>query len=508
MPRHYDVIVLGRSLGALTTAALLARRDFTVLVLGQGTEPATYQAAGFTFFRRAFTFLAAGCPIWKKVVGELAQSQTLGRRMTTVDPMMQALFPRRRFEIPANAELFDREVAREFPELTRPIGELYDGLSRVNAAADAVFDKDAVWPPEGFWERRAATRHARALPYAYAEPDADLLADFPRGHDYRSIVRATVGFSTYLSTDSPPFASARLHGSWTRGLLGLPGGESDVEDFLVERIETHGGRCLMSRRAQSVTTRRGATSGVLIDLDEAPTGCDFVVTDMDGESLAATSGGQGIRKRALRDWPRITSTVGRFVVSMVVRSAGLPDPLGREMFLFGTARRSATPLVIHVQRHDDPADPERAHLVCEILMKDHGPIAVIDARAEILRAVTRTLPYLEDHLLAVDSPHDGLPVWVFQGQERVDVERARFGLATGERMVRQLEVDPPGFLGIAGEPVRGPVERSLLVGRSVLPGLGQEGELLAAWCAARLVTKSDRRPSVLRRDSWARFELG
>jgi hypothetical protein len=75
-------------------------------------------------------------------------------------------------------------------------------------------------------------------------------------------------------------------------------------------------------------------------------------------------------------------------------------------------------------------------------------------------------------------------------------------------MLRQLEVDPPGYLGLAGEPVRGPIERTLLLGRSVLPGLGQEGELLAAWAAAKLVTKSDRRKAMMRRDMWTRMEFG
>ena len=39
--RHYDAVVLGRSLGSLAAAALLARRDFRVLVIGQGQKPST-----------------------------------------------------------------------------------------------------------------------------------------------------------------------------------------------------------------------------------------------------------------------------------------------------------------------------------------------------------------------------------------------------------------------------------------------------------------------------------
>jgi hypothetical protein len=42
----------------------------------------------------------------------------------------------------------------------------------------------------------------------------------------------------------------------------------------------------------------------------------------------------------------------------------------------------------------------------------------------------------------------------------------------------------------------------------VLPALGQEGALLAAWGAARLVTKGDRKRQRMRRDLWTKMELG
>ncbi|HVY44645.1 MAG TPA: phytoene dehydrogenase, partial [Minicystis sp.] len=109
-----------------------------------------------------------------------------------------------------------------------------------------------------------------------------------------------------------------------------------------------------------------------------------------------------------------------------------------------------------------------------------------------------------------DSPHDGLPAWVYEGGARRPLERAllRRAATSPEPMVRLLDVDPPGYLGLAGEPIRGPLERSLLVGRSVMPGLGQEGQLLAAWGAARLVTRSDKQKERMRRDMWSKVEIG
>ena len=145
-----------------------------------------------------------------------------------------------------------------------------------------------------------------------------------------------------------------------------------------------------------------------------------------------------------------------------------------------------------------------------MLLPDRGPIALHDARQAVLSVLVAELPFLERHLLVVDSVHDGLPAWIYEDGKRRAVPRSalRGASSVPEPMVRKLEVDPPGYLGLAGEPIRGPIERTLLVGRSVLPGLGQEGQILAAWGAARLVTRTDRQKERMRRDMWSKVEIG
>jgi hypothetical protein len=75
-------------------------------------------------------------------------------------------------------------------------------------------------------------------------------------------------------------------------------------------------------------------------------------------------------------------------------------------------------------------------------------------------------------------------------------------------MAARWRVDPPSFHGLAGEPLRAPLGGAFGVGPSTLPALGQEGELLAAWGAARLITRTDRRRERMRRDMWSKIELG
>src|SRR5258708_38859530 len=220
MSKHYDVVILGAGIGALTTAALLARRSWRVLVLGQGWRPPTYQRDGVTLARRPFTFLAGSSPAWARVLVELAQSQTFRRRTVALAPMFQVLAPKLRLDVPPDVQLFAKEIDRASPEVRRVVDELYGELARMNAAADAAFERDLVWPPGTFWERRETERAAAALPRFDGATHPTLLAEFPRDHDYRAIVEVPARFATHAAVLTE-FAAARFHGAWTRGVTRL-----------------------------------------------------------------------------------------------------------------------------------------------------------------------------------------------------------------------------------------------------------------------------------------------
>lgn len=514
--RHYDVVVLGRSIGALAAAALLARRDFRVLVIGQGQRPASYRFEGRTLRRRAFTFLSAACPSFRRLLHELAQTQTFRRRMRQLDPMFTVLGDGFRLEVPPSLELFTREVDREFPEVRQVVEEMYGAFATTNAAADAAFDRDVVWPPATLWERFETGRAAAEL--ALIDGDSEsVLGKFPAGHPYRDVTMLPAHFASDLAPTSGSlgaFALSRLHGSWTRGVQALSGGEDELETFLVERIIAHGGECRINQRATSVVVRGRAVSGIVEDGQESPTNADAIITDLPGETLAELSRGEGITKSAERDWPRVTALSGRFVVSLIVKSEGLPDPLGEESFLL--PRRGGRPdprrPAVRMQKVDgaDPSHPDETLLVTEALVPKRGSLTLLEARESILATLYGHLPFLERHVVLVDSPHDGLPLYDHSSGTRREIDRIHLGEGSPgpESMQWLWSVEPPGYLGLAGEPVRGPIAGTYLVGSTVLPGLGQEGQLIAAASAARLITRKDRSREKLRREMWTKIETG
>jgi len=516
MSKHYDVVVLGGGASALATAALLARRSWRVLVLGQGHRPARYTFEGLPLARRAFTLLAGASPALNRIVVELAQSQTFRRRMRLVDPMLQVLLPGMRLEMPPATDLFAREIDREFPEVRRVVDELYAELARTNAAADAVFERDVTWPPGGFWERRETARALSALPHVAQRGQAarPLLAEFPREHPYRTVVDVTARFSADQAGELSPFAVARLHGAWTRGVSCLDGGEDELCEFFVERIRAHGGEVALADRADKLVMRSGRIVGVLKYGDEHPTGVQFVVTGETVASLLELAQPHEPPRRAMVSLPVVSAAVRRFVVSILVRDVGLPVALGQEAFIVPHPPSLAG--AIHLQRHELQDGPKDASLlVAETLLEATGrelDDELETARARVMSTLGTFLPFFEQHLVVVDSPHDGLPLWDYRGEQRALVDRSLLkrggAVVEPEPMQAQFAVTPASLAGLAGEMLRAPLGNAFVVGRSAMPSLGQEGELLAAWSVARIITRTDRKKERMRREMWSKVELG
>ncbi len=518
MTRHFDVIVLGRSLGALAAAALLARRDLRVLLLGQGERPAEYQVDGRTLRRRSFTFLGASSPAFRRLLHELAQTPRFRRRTLSLDPMFALLAPGTHVEVPPDPEAFAAELDREFPEIRQLVDELYATLTQANVALDTLFERGASWPPSSLWERWSARRAMASLPLLGREPTRDLLTKFPQGHLVRELVTVPARFAGDLAEttdDSASLILARLHGAWTRGVSALEGGERELEDFLTERVIAHGGECRLDGRARALAFDRERLVGVLEDGEEQPVGTSWLVTDQTGEQLADLAAGHGLSALARRSWPRVSVAEGRFIVSARLKPGALNAMLPTESFLLPTrdTRTEVRRPTVHLQRFDRAVDAgsgpsEEPLLVAEMLLPVRGPLTLLEAREAVLSTLREHLPFFDENLLLLDSPHDGLPVWDYSTGARRELERLHLGRGGAERMRSRWSVEPTSLRGLAGEPVRGPIRGTFLVGTSVLPALGQEGQLLAALAAVHLITRRDHGRQRMRRQLWTKLETG
>jgi hypothetical protein len=154
--------------------------------------------------------------------------------------------------------------------------------------------------------------------------------------------------------------------------------------------------------------------------------------------------------------------------------------------------------------------PGTQRLVCEALLSDATP-RLAKAREAVIATLAAQLPFLERHVLVCDSPHDGRPLWDFRSGRRIERDRvllrASGGSVEAEPMVPRYRVAGAELYGLAAEPLRSPLEGAFLCGRSVLPTLGQEGELLAATSVARIITRTDGQKERMRREMWSKVEI-
>ena len=505
---YYDVVILGTEIGPLACAALLARRGSRVLVIGQGTPAPSYQAGSFRLPTRPFTLLGRGTPAVQRVLAELAMKQRVASLSAGTDASFQVALPGHRFEVSHDQGRIESESEREFPEVRRPIEDFHSNLARLSEVFGELCQRDLMWPPETFFERRDFAKASRALAFDKHGRGQDPLAELPERHPFRLVARAPARFADGMDPDTQtPLRLMRLYANWYRGSLGLRSGLPGLWDLLVDRIRTAGGVVRPGEQIDGVSFSRGAVTGVRVAASGTQIGCSYVIAGIDLVRLLPL-----MPERQL--WEQLFERVGepqpryaRFMLNLIVRPHGVPLGLSRDVFF---VRDSSALLsgdnLLHVQH--GPSLGNAGRLLCvEALLprrhvEDDGYLQRF--RERLIESLSDLVPFLRMHLLAMDSPHDGRPP--------TDCVTGR-DLACPQPWTRGRRSMPIVYgypaaraLGLCAVPVRAPIKRLLLCNEQVVPGLGLEGTMLAAWSAARVVTRADKKPRWVRRSMWAKAE--
>lgn len=499
---HYDVVVLGRQLGPLCAAALLARRGFRVLVLGQDDPPPTYTLPGGEAVARApLAFTAAASPVARAVFAELALGPTFRRRATEPDPAFQVALPGHRLDLSPDAEAVDRELAREMPEVRRAVGDFHRFVRRAGDALDRVFERGLAWPPESFLERRAFARATAALPFDRQGAGRDPLAELSDEHPFRWVVHAPVRFLDGMDPDYPtPLRLVRLYGGALWGTAAVDGGERTLADMLIAKLQTSAGTVRERDRADAILVQRGVATGVRL----AGSG------DTVGASYVAYGGDVGRLGRLLDDHrplEEVYERLGepqprwyRYTLNLLLERHGVPEGMARDVYFIRDPRRPlAAENSLHVQLGPESEGGRRWIAVEALLPRrlvEDVPEYMDGVRERVFASLGELIPFLGRSVALVDSPHDGRPIQDVRGGRNLPPSEPWH---RGPRTMRVVHGYPvPGALGVAGMPARLSVRNLLLCGAQTMPGLGLEGALLAAAETARLVTRADRRGAWLR----------
>ena len=421
--KHYDVVVVGRSLSAYMCAALLSRRRLRVRRIELGSDPDVVD------HHEPIIGLNTA-PIIRRACDELGLVHDL-RSLSIGPPQPVTLaLPDRRLTLPIEVDARGPALGALFPGHGADVVELFDHIEGYGQPLDNLLDGQLEVPPSGPLSRRAYRRAVADTPLAH-------LLD--RSHRW---------------TPAGPIRSLVA-------CMMVVGGRPDASTPDAANVISAGAARMMWHLCHGAACLRDGYPGLL---------------SLVGDKLK-TFGGVDDTQDPLRD----LEVQGRRV--RVVRCAS-GTRLGVESVVFdgsdaqlGAVCERAVPEAPHERFHHARVDirpgecPSRLRDPCGWLPSEGHPPCLVCARDEGLElqwwgsergptpmdALDRLVPFVsmkKGPVKAVEAPAAG-------------------------------QLDP---LGLVRAPFRGPLRNVVRTGRSVVPGLGIEGDVLSAWRAAALCT--------------------
>lgn len=334
--RSRRVVVIGAGIGGLTTAALLANRGYSVLVLDQAIVPggcaSTFKRQGFTFDVGA-TQVAGLEPggIHHRIFAELEIDLPVA---TPCDPACAVYLPGE--SEPVNVwrdpEKWKAERQRQFPD-SEPFWQL---LADLFHASWKFQSRDPVLPPRNLWDLWQLTQAVRpdtliTLPHTFSTV-GDALRGYRLADNRRLKTFLDMQLKLYSQVDTDEtallYAATALNVSQEpQGLSHLHGSMQALSDRLVTALKRDGGRLLLRHTVESITTESGKVTGVRIRNQKTgeswTEAADHVVANVTVQNLVQLLGDrapQGYSQRV----EKLPPSSGAFVVYLGVDQSALP----------------------------------------------------------------------------------------------------------------------------------------------------------------------------------------
>tara|TARA_R110002096_G_scaffold44526_6_gene120114 strand:+ start:7749 stop:9206 length:1458 start_codon:yes stop_codon:yes gene_type:complete len=460
----YDLIVLGDDLAGLIAATLCASRGMRVLLAEPHKNLSTYRLGKETVPTTTQVLTGLQRPGAERVIAELNFDHLMRRRLQSRKQPFQILGHRLRLDVHPDRQRLTRALAREG-------GVTSDWLvdsETAQAALDGLLLEGVCMPGTGFWERREVSKR---LPAAHQAAQAWSESEHSEAEEF--LARACSLASGNLC-EADALAASRSVANILQGVPVLTGEAQAWRTLFLDKLQSHSGehRVLVPEQIESSW---GKVTGLTTVDDEIR--CDHLIAAMPVHELVPLLSPKAAKKLAnIGPLPEVAAY--RYTLNLIVHTSGLPEglsdlaasmldadesPLGGNFALLST--RPAT-------------SPGRAVLCIEGLAPaaaDRSP-ELSGMRDALLEHAQARMPFLDEHTELVDSPNeaakDGVkrelhepiapsPIWASPVDEHLGMEALTY--ASG---LKQL----------------------WLASRQTLPALGLEGQFIAAFGAAKLVS--------------------
>jgi hypothetical protein len=474
----YDAVILGDGLSSLITAALCARRGLRTLHV----TPEEYQERYSVGPHRLpiEPMLWPGKMAWagERVLKELTIELALRRKLREPKVFAQVVAPDLRFEL---GDSMAKELAREVgAERGEQWAKEWQALAELGRPLDPLMTTDQIFPQSGFFHREVVriiekTGADAEQAWRHAGNNATLAA----------IARAIAVLWT-RHPDPPPVAIARALEACRGGVLPLRGDGDALREMVLEKLVAAGGEARVGK-VRELHTSWGKISAVTIGNDEI--GAGQVIAAIPPREVAALLGKKAPKKLVEQAESRVVGY--RYTFNIVLDAAGVPDAMAPTVFVLDDPSKpphNDNAFSIHC---GEPDDSGRVVVSLAALVASSGPLddetqlaRARQLRVQLLTKLDDVMPFYDHHVVVGHSPHDGLPPSAPGGR---GVHEAPKGMPLKMRPVLAGDAESnAGTAGTAALSYSSSIKNLTFAGAQILPMLGLEGELAAAWSAAKI----------------------
>lgn len=473
----YDVVILGDGLGSLITAALCARRGLRTLHVSAEEVTERYSLGPHRLPLEPI--LWPGKLPWagERVLKELSIELALRRKLREPRVAAQLVAPDLRLEL---GDPLAKELGRELGAEGERWATSWQSLGELGRPLDAVMTGDSLFPHSGFLRRETARTVDKAgvdAEQAWRTTSPPLLAAVCR----------TIGALWARHPEPPPVVVARALEACRGGVLPLRGDGDALRELVLEKLLGAGGEARVGK-VRELATSWGKISSVTIGQDEI--GAGQVIAAIPPREVAALLGKKAPRK--LSDQAEGTRVVGyRYSINIVLDAAGVPDAMAPTVFVLADPARPPCDDNAFSIHCGEPDDAGRVVVTVAAVLASAGPmedeplrVRCQELRVALLTKLDDVMPFYDRHVVVGHSPYDGLAPSTPSGPSGPGAYEAPKGMPLRPRPVLAGELADTAGIGAMAYP--SPLRNLTFTGAQILPGLGLEGELCAAWNAARI----------------------
>lgn len=481
--RLFDVTIIGADLSALMAGSLLVKRGFNVLI-ADVRESATGTRVG-PFTLRRFTGILHGFgkdQIFNRIFAELGIPFLDKKRFSTSETAYQVVTPERRVDIQQDRDAFLLSMGHEFPGDAKKIHSLYQEIDRLTAGLRGILSQNFIYPPASLGERFSARKVLGSSPQALQDSWAidfhDFLEDLGLSEEAKSFVDCQLQFLSPLYPIGTllPFAAFWL-GLSNAGISRVEGGTRTLEGLLKERIETYRGEIRVVPAVESVHFGKLTELHFAEDRETIKTRY-ILVTDDPGDFLSIHAP-KSVKSDFKEKLERPAPPCHDFVLYLGIQDQVVPVGMESNLVLVADPGAKLIDDNLIMISLSDPLDESLAPAGKRLLaarVKIAPKSGVMDKETArglakgIVTQLRELIPFLDDftEFAAVDESY-----------ALYEVERRR---------PWRWSIDDER-LHLANLGYRTPQKNVYYGGGAVLPGLGFEGEAIAARTVSGIISE-------------------